>query len=484
MNRREILRNAALLGAAVQLTPETVWAAAAADWTLGFADVEDNLGPTEMVRLHGQAPAALNGDLYRNGPAKFRRPGGAAGHWFDGDGMVRRFRIAEGRAEVSARFVETAKRRQDSAANAVVTPGFGTLAAPGAVMAGPDDANAANTSVLMVGGELWALWEAGSPTALDPESLETRSIRTLRADLKSMPFLAHPRVQPDGRIWNIGVEGQRAIIWRLAPGGALEKAEVIDLPRASYVHDFTATARHLILVLQPWLPHGARGPTALSRVWRPELGCLVVVLDKDDLSQRRILELPAFFFFHLGDAWEESDGAIRFDACVDEDPSGIAAHGGALLRGQPLSAPPTQLAMITLRPDGRGELSKTGVSAEFPRADSRFAGHRRRYSIHLTNERANRPLFQGLAVRDWRDEVDHVFDFGPRRLVEEAVFVPHPGGSGELEGWLVGTTVNLDARATELHVFDPRRLSEGPLVSWRAPRAFPVSFHGVFAQAR
>jgi carotenoid cleavage dioxygenase-like enzyme len=483
MNRRDILSGAALLSGATLLTPEAVWAAAASDWTLGLADVEADLAPTAMTRLHGRAPAGLKGTLFRNGPAKFRRPGGSVGHWFDGDGLVRKFQIADGQARIAARFVDTAKRRRDAAADAVITPGYGTAAGPGAVISSPDDANAANTSVLMAGGELWALWEGGSPTALDPVSLETRGPKVLRPDLKGMPFLAHPRVQTDGVIWNLGLAGQRAIVWKLAPDGALLKAELIALPRGSYMHDFTATARHLVVVLQPWMQERLTMPFATSMAWKPELGTLVLVLDKDDLSRRRLFELPPFFFFHLGDAWEEADGTIRFDACVDDDPSGTAANGGAILRGEVLRAAPPRRALITLRANGRGEIAKDTVSAEFPRSDPRFAGQVRRYAVHVTNERPDRPLFQGVAVRDWKRDTDQVFDFGPRHLVEEMVFVPRPGSSEELDGWLVGATVNLDAKATELHVFDARHVQQGPIAAWRAPVALPVTFHGVFVGA-
>jgi all-trans-8'-apo-beta-carotenal 15,15'-oxygenase len=43
--------------------------------------------------------------------------------------------------------------------------------------------------------------------------------------------------------------------------------------------------------------------------------------------------------------------------------------------------------------------------------------------------------------------------------------------------------VNLDAKATELHVFDARHVTQGPIVAWRAPVALPVTFHGVFVPA-
>lgn len=483
MNRRDILRTAALLGGAALLAPEAVWAAAANDWTLGLADVENDVAPTAMTRLHGRAPAALNGTLFRNGPAKFRRPGGSVGHWFDGDGMVRKFQIADGQARMSARFVDTVKRRQDAAADAVITPGYGTASGPGARLTGPDDANAANTSVLMAGGELWALWEGGSPTVLDSVTLETRGVKTLRPDLKAMPFLAHPRVQPDGTIWNLGLGGGRAIVWQLGADGALRKAEVIKLPRNSYMHDFTATARHLVILLQPWVQERFTMPVAAAMRWKPELGTQVLVIDKDDLSRQRVFELPPFFFFHLGDAWEEADGTIRFDACIDEDPSGTAQNAGLFLQGRHVRAAPPRQALITLRADGRAALAKEGVTAEFPRGDARFAGEIRRYSVHVTNERPDRPLFQGVAVRDWKKDGDQVFDFGPRHLVEEVVFVPRPGSAEELDGWLVGTTLNLDAKSTELHVFDARQVKQGPIAAWRAPVALPVTFHGVFVQA-
>lgn len=224
-------------------------------------------------------------------------------------------------------------------------------------------------------------------------------------------------------------------------------------------------------------------PIASTMAWRPELGAQVLVLDKNDLSKRRLFELPPFFFFHLGDAWEEVDGTIRFDACIDKDPFGTAANGGAILRGERLRAAPPRRALITLRADGRADMAAETVSAEFPRSDPRFAGLARRYSVHLTNERPDRPLFQAVAVRDWKKDKDHVFDFGARHLVEEMVFAPRPGSSAELDGWLVGTTINLDARATELHVFDARHVDRGPLATWRAPVALPVTFHGVFVGA-
>ena len=483
IDRRTFLGSSLLMGAAAIIAPDEALAGASpAGWALGVADVEADIPETPMALVRGRAPAGFAGTLYRNGPAKFRRPGGAAGHWFDGDGLVRKFRIGEGKATLAARFVDTPKRRQEAALNRMAMPGFGSPRGAGVTLSSPDDGNAANTAMLMAGGELLALWEAGSPARMDPETLATRGFKTFRDDLAHMPFLAHPRVQPDGVIWNIGSGGGKdCILWKLNADGSLNKADVIKLPRASYYHDFTATARHLVIVLQPWLQEAYKFPLSTGMVWRPEQGTQVLVIDKDDLSKRRIFELPAFSFFHLADAWEEKDGTIRFDGAFEADPTFGQTSASALLRGNYIRAPRPMLTQVALHPNGRTEMLASKIAAEFPTVDKRFAGVARRYTTHVTHYR-DMPFAHGVGTWDWQRGRDDRFDFGDQHLVEEFVFAAR--GDSEGDGWLVGTTLNLKARATELHVFDAKRVAAGRIATWRAGVPLPHTFHGIFVGAR
>lgn len=481
MNRRNVL-GLGVATAAMSLNPDRLLAAATqGDWTLGFTDVEADIVPRDMTLIQGRPPTGLAGSLFRNGPARFRRPGGSASHWFDGDGLVRRFRLRNGRASLAARFVDTPRRRTDTAAGAVVTGGFGTPARPGTPIRSADDANCANISIQFAGDAVWALWEAGSPFEIDPETLETRGMKTLRPDLAGVPYLAHPRYQPDGTVWNLGLAGSRALVWRLTGTGEVEAADLIELPSASYVHDFTATERNLILVLQPWIQDRGGSPLTATYSWRPEQGTRALVLDKSDLTRSRIFEAEPFFVFHMGDAWEETDGTIRFDLCALPDPDFAVEGGVDLLAGRRPAAPlRPELRLVTLRPDGRCQVEGVGVIAEFPQTDARFAGRPRARTLFAGSGAGDNPLFQSLAVRDWtHDRVDR-FDFGPRHLVEEAVFTPHGGPEGELDGWILSVSLNLDAQASELHVFDTRRLADGPVCTWRADVALPHSLHGKF----
>ncbi len=472
MNRRDLLIGGGL-AALGTLVPATARAAAAAaarpDWTLGVTDVLEDIAARPLRRIHGRTPD-LAGTLYRNGPARFRRGASASGHWFDGDGLVRAWRLRGNEASLAARFVDTPKRRLEEKLGRIVQPGFGTLPQPGAQVGNSDDTNAANTHVIAAGGKLLALWEAGSATAMDPNTLDTIGQVTFRDDLKHMPFLAHPRTEPDGRIWNIGSGGSAAYVWRLSRDGAFEAGEMVQLPMASYIHDFTATARHLVILCQPWVAGAMRLPFSQSLSWQPERGSKVLVIDKDDLSRRRVYDLPPLAFFHLGDAWEEKDGTIRFDGCFHKDPSFAILGAPGLVEGRYEHSEEPELTLVALHPDGRASLTPAGITAEFPRNAPERAGLPRSATVYVGGYSGDRPFARSVGSWDWVRGRSDAFDFGPRQLVEEFV----PAGPQRL----IGTTLNLDARATELHVFDARRIADGPVTSWRSDVALPLSFHG------
>ncbi|WP_396594709.1 carotenoid oxygenase family protein [Brevundimonas sp. R86498] len=483
-SRRHFLMGAAALSAAVA-TPETVRAAlaleAAAPWALATADLETDIAPRAMRRVHGRAPDGLEGVLFRNGPGKFRRPGGSATHWFDGDGLMRSFTVANGGVTVAARFADTPKRRVETELNAVVTPGFGTAGDARARVGSNDDSNCANTAVMAVGDKIWALWEGGSPLSMDADTLATEQFVSLRPDLKGMPFQAHPRFAPDGTLWNVGTTGDQAIIWHLEASGSLIDARVIPLPRASYLHDFTATDRHLIFVLQPWVFERRGMPYLTQFAWRPELGTQVMVVDKADLTTRRIFELPAFGFFHLGDGWARADGTIQFDVAANVDNTFAVEGARVLVAGRGVvPGEPSVMKLVTLHPDGRAEMASSGVAGEFPKGDPRRAGLERSLTVHVAGERGGRPLPNGLAIQDWKTGTSHAFNFDDSQIMEEAVFVPKPGTSDERDAWLVAPSINLAEGVTELHVFDVAAVEAGPVVTWRADVALPAGFHGAW----
>ena len=131
---------------------------------------------------------------------------------------------------------------------------------------------------------------------------------------------------------------------------------------------------------------------------------------------------------------------------------------------------------------GRGAPRPRCIAAEFPRTDAHRSGLTRSYTLHATSKAAQEPLFTGVALHDWQTGRSRRFDFGPDHLVEEMVFVPYPGSRTEMDGWILGPSINLRAGKTELHVFDARHIADGPICTWQAPVALPLSLHGAFAK--
>lgn len=451
------------------------WAQTPPNWRIGFQTPPEQLD-SELTLISGRLPSDLEGVLFRVGPGQFERGGARLGHWFDGDGMVQRFAISDGRVRHRGRFVATDKRRAEAAAGRFLYSGYGFSPDNPTPFNRPDEINAANTNVLAMGGEIWTLWEGGAPWRVQGESLDTIGRQAFGGPLDGAPFSAHPKRDLNGEIWNFGVFGSRCVIWRLAANGALISATPLELPAAAMMHDFAITRRHIVLLAPPMLMHNRPARSLVDRYeWRSEEPLRAIVLDKDDLTRRRVFELPGKFLFHIGNAWEDNDGTIRIDAFLHADARFATNDARDLLRGVGAGEPDAHPALITLHTDGRAGMEALDGRGEFPRVDPRSVGERTRYTYSVINS--------GLARWDWQSGEGDRFVYGAHYWSEEPIFVPRHRQGREDDGWIVATTLNTRSEKTELAVFDSRRLSDGPVALLSCPYPLPLGFHGAFATA-
>ena len=454
------------------------------DWQLGYRTAPaDGFGPAQMKTVFGSAPAGLNGTLYRNGPGQFHYGDAFASHWFDGDGMIQKITISDGNAVHTGRFVDTHKRREEQKAGKFLAPGFGTEGDPDFPITHPDDVNAANTSVIVIDGKLYALWEGGSAYRLDKETLTASGPKSWRDDLSGMPFLAHPKTEPNGRVWNLGTSGNRVVIYKISPNGDLEDFQLLDVGIPSYIHDWAMTERQLIILVQPWVYTRNIPPFVEGLEWKPEEGMKYLIIDKDDLTKQRWVQGDARAFFHTGAAWEESDGTLRFDVAYYKEP--VLGPGGGTneMKGiyEPGGAFHSDLTQVIIPVSGDAKLIETGIDGDFPQQDPRRHGLARDLTALVTGTVQGRPGASALTVHNWSTGTSDTFDFGAHRMVEEHLFVPKPGGTKESDCWLVGTALNTKTKASEVWVFDAASISDGPIVIWSADYAWPLGFHGTWA---
>lgn len=457
-----------------------------------FRDVPDAFGPTR-VTFDRPLPAGCRGTLYRNGPARMQRGDTRYNHWFDGDGMVHAFSLGGDTVTHTARMVDTERSRAEAEAGRFLWSGFGTGFDHAHGVTHPDDINVANISVLPVGDDVLALWEAGSPYRLHAETLETLGRHVFSAETDGLPFSAHPRIDPTGRIWNFGyLSGSgKLVLYDLNADGTLNRTNLIDAPNADMVHDFAITHRHLVFVLQPLHFRSDGNPAkafADNLHWDADGATHVIVVDKDTLEITQRFELPAFFAFHLGNAWQD-DQTLHVEIATAPDFHPLMREIEAATRGQrlPRTHGHSQAAEIRLNlATGTASIDALPTrGVDFPRFDQRHTGHRTEH-LFMLGQTASKPDavygFNAVSAFHRESARESVFDYGTDTLAEEHLFVPAPGGDAG-DGWLVGTSYNWRRYRTTLSVFDASHLSDGPVAQAELPYALPMGLHGQFVGA-
>lgn len=440
------------------------------------------------LAVEGRLPAGLRGRYYRNGPGLMQRAGQRYRHWFDGDGLVQAWTLADGGVSHRARFVQTEKFRAEQAAGRFLLPAFGTAIRAERPVRGPDSVNTANTSVLCQGDSLYALWEGGSAYELDPATLATRGVKTWAPELRALPFSAHPKVEPDGTVWNFGTANGRLAVYQIDAGGSVRRHAVLAVDAPAMLHDFAVSQRHLVFLLAPLTLDMAAvraGASMLDAMqWAGERPTRVLLIDKADFSRRRVFEMPAAQVFHFGNAWD--DGRLLHVDYVQGVPlPAFNAAAEQMMRGQrPAREVSTPRVLEIDLHTGALRVVSRDEAVEFPVVDPRVVARRHRLVWYPTAiDTGTRWGFNGLMRLDIESGARERFSFGADVVVEEHVLLPRPGSTREGEGWLLGMGYDLRRRRSFLSLFDAMRLADGPRALAWLPYAVPYGFHGRFHAA-
>lgn len=501
MKRRDFLQAFAALGAtgigpAFALAPDGQafdLAAAKTPWLTPFKGVSDVTQDLrcDALTLTGRWPSALRGRFYRNGPALHERDGQRYHHWFAGDGMVQQFSFS-GSARPAVRhigrLVRTPKLLAEQQAGRFLHNAYGTHIGSDTPTQGPDSYNVANTSAIEHAGRVLAMWEGGSAFALSPDDLSTLGPVTWQEGLAQMPFSAHPKLDAAGTLWNFGSAGANLVVWQIDARGQLVKAQIGESPYpGGMAHDAAITAQYIVLPLPPIKFHFGEDVAGGAFEYQPQEPLRILVMRKDDITKRRVFELPAQMLFHVGNAWETPNGQIALSFVGEPDAGFVTRSAAALISGRSASlvGTSTQLARLDMR-TGRASVQGLSDAVEFPRVHPERNGLPTRYLLSAANWRpAATPVnwFHGLQLRDVESGRVQRYDYGPNTVVEEHIIVPKPGARHELDAWLLGTTFDIQRQVTRVNVLEARHIGDGPIAQATLPYLLPYGFHGNFTAA-
>lgn len=450
---------------------------------IGLANIEKDFTKTPLL-IEGKVPQGLAGQFYRNGPAKYERGNIRYQHLFEGDGMVQAFNIANEQIHHQGKFVQTPKFRQEQTQQKFLYSGADTQLVNSLPVNKPDTINTANTNVIAVNDDLWALWEAGSASVLNRESLEFKKFHDIGKNthyankLTGMPFSAHPKIDPNGDIWNFGLNYNGSIVlYHLSAHG---QAKNVALINANYhgrmLHDFLITDKHILLIL-PSLFADANNPRFFERIkFSSNTPMRVLVIDKNTLQYKREYELPIGFAFHFGNAWENRNGDIQFDASLYSD-AGIIQQLSRIMQGSQEAFIQNKITLFTLRKNGKTQQQNINTTNEFPRVCAHLTGIKNRY-LYFVGQQGKGMWSNTVNSFDINTGKQDKYYYGDDFIAEEHIPVCPTGIEGL--GYLIGTALHFPSKRTCLNIFNVANISDGPITRAWLPYHLPLGFHGNF----
>lgn len=404
--------------------------------------------------------------------------------------------------------------------------------------------NPANTHVVKFGSKLLALFEAGAPYELDPETLGTIGLYGMAGnvpveggerlavavdglpDASFIPKMngrahtAHPKRDPvTGRMvgWTWAqdpVAGEllvRLSEYEEKEGGSEGLKEKFGkdyiFPVDLAPHDFGMSENYAIFVfnaltMQPLnFMTGLKGPAeCLDMDGRAKVKVAVVRrpgAEVDDVvgEMPLIIEMDAAFAIHFSHAYEE-DGKIiaHFSGWPPNDSeSFLGAWGGIAPEFEKI--PPTflwrlEVDLMEKKSKLRVAKGSKNVCGEHLKVHPNFQTKKCEdlfvVSSNLIGDSSPPCGYSRLKIEDDKADEKEVESFwwGTRFFCGEPVIAPKAGEvQGEMDGYLLGIVHDAEQDVAFLAVFDlARKLNEGPVCEIECPFAIPHGLHGSWTE--
>ncbi len=435
--------------------------------------------------VEGKIPPELEGALYRVTPSQHYRPlDPDRHHFFDGDGMIHRVSIANGRADYRNRYVATAGLMAERRAGRALYGAFSTGSDASAVekAGGPPFKNPGNTNTTLFAGRLLVFCELDLPHLLDTESLETLGLYDFDGQV-SGPVTAHFKTDPaTGDLLFYGAAGPEIRFYQANAEGKILKTFAFDMGLPSLMHDFLVTPNYAIFCINPTvLNFAGMGRGEPSMIWDVSVGNRFAIMNRHNGEVRMIALDDIFAPTHWLNAYE--DGARLV---IDGN---WAEQLGT--RPEKLSAPWTaeewfvpshaRRWVVDLQTDRVSVTTPFDRVCEFPRMNDQLTGQKHRYGYYV-----------GATGADWAKVVGfeclykHDFETGRTGMhvvdgltaPSEVMFAPRPGGKTEDDGWVLAYWWNKDRDVSELVITDAREFEGPPVARIKLNNRVPLGFHG------
>lgn len=450
------------------------------------ADIDD-------LEVQGEVPPQLDGAFFRMQPDPYYPHRSDEDVYFNGDGMVGRFRFKDGKVSFRQRYVITDKLRAERAAGRAL---FGRYRNPLTDDPSVKDVirGTGNTTPLVHGGRLYALKEDSPAFVLDADTLESKGYTDFNGRMKGRTFSAHCKIDPSsGNLVSFGYAQTGPLTtdctyMEVSPSGELLKEVWFKAPYYCMMHDFGVTADYVVFPIAPMVSSWER-----LEAGKPHFGfdktlpVYLGVLPRNGSGDIRWFQAPNQNACHVINAFNVGT-KVHFDVPV--------SRGNGLwffpdIDGSPFNpadalAYPTRWT-VDYASSGDQIQKVTRLSAlggEFPRIDDRFISKRHNYAWWLVVDTAKPftpaagPGMSTLGFMDYASGRQVTWWGGERAHLQEPCFVPRSPDAPEGDGYIVLLVDDVVANLSDLVILDAQAIDKGPVARVKLPFRLRAGLHG------
>ena len=448
-----------------------------------FLPVDRELDVADLA-VTGTLPAGLRGSFLRNGPNAMFEPKGRY-HMFDGDGMLHRVMLDEGRATYRNRWIRTKGLEAEVRAGHSLYGGMGDLDFPSRKDvgdAGPIK-NPANTNIVRHAGRHLALYEAG-PAVEVTADLDTIGDCDFGGGLPGA-VTAHPRIDPrTGEMHAFTYLPWAPFLsyHHIDAQGTHTHSIDLQVPEPVVMHDFVITPEHAVFLESPLVfdLDAAMNGGSMFR-WDPDHGTRIGImpLDATSADDVRWIETEDAYVNHFWNGWVEGDtltfsgSTVRAGAYTSGADGAMEREGADAEPGRPVRYT-VDLAAGTAKQEQIDDLG-----GDFTRINDAYTGMRSRhhYMGAFSGPADIIGHFDTVVAYDDMAGTRTSWCAGPGCIVGDASFAADPDGTAENDGWLLTVMTDRAEGRSDLAVIDARDIAAGPVARVHLPQRLPFGFH-------
>lgn len=427
------------------------------------------------LQVIGEIPTQLNGQYLRNGPNPYFTPYTYT-YPIDGDGMIHRISIKDGKVSYKNAFVKTKGLQAELKAGKALYGGIALPIPPDPKYVQTDETGKSSASIHIVkwGNNLLALYET-TPAYLLDNNLET--IGEFQPDGRDSPFNvnAHHRVDPKtGQIYMFiyNTYGVPLTLYVFNQDYQLIKSVDIEKPQNTMIHDFLITENYIIIFDMPAIFNvtGNDGSEPFFAFY-PDRSVTIILVKRSDYSISRIENISSFFVYHFVNAYEE-DNKIIFDMVLHKKLNLNPALNEnnippALYRGS--------IDLETLH--YQHKCLCDSLIVEFPSYNLDYCAQKYQFAYLLAKKPDNAGGFNLLIKYDLVNNKFIYTDFGADTEIGEATFVTMRDSSNdEDDGYLVLFVYCKSSDYSDFVVLSAKNMQE--IARVKLPRRVPHGLHG------